>query len=60
MATGNRSRDFGVAGDNAKPATAADLGIRRDEIHEARKLRDAERAEPGIVQGFRAGSGELK
>ena len=27
-----------------------DLGIRRDEIHEARKLRDAEAAEPGIVQ----------
>jgi hypothetical protein len=27
----------------------ADLGIRRDEIHEARKLRDAEREEPGIV-----------
>lgn len=35
-----------VAGDNAKP-TAADLGLRRDEIHEARKLRDAEAAEPG-------------
>ena len=32
------------------PATAADLGLRRDEIHEARKLRDAERAYPGIVQ----------
>lgn len=30
-------------------ATAADLGLRRDEIHEARKLRDAERAEPGVV-----------
>ena len=29
--------------------TAADLGLRRDEIHEARKLRDAEAAEPGIV-----------
>lgn len=29
--------------------TAADLGLRRDEIHEARKLRDAERAEPGVV-----------
>ncbi|PJN95119.1 hypothetical protein CNY89_10365 [Amaricoccus sp. HAR-UPW-R2A-40] len=24
-----------------KPATAADLGLRRDKIHEARKLRDA-------------------
>ena len=30
--------------------TAADLGLRRDEIHDARKLRDAERAEPGVVQ----------
>lgn len=30
--------------------TAADLGLRRDEIHEARKLRDAERAEPGVIQ----------
>ena len=30
--------------------TTADLGLRRDEIHEARKLRDAEAAEPGIVQ----------
>lgn len=31
-------------------ATAADLGIRRDEIHEARKFRDAERADPGVIQ----------
>ena len=33
VATGNRTRDFGVADNNAKPATAADLGLRRDEIH---------------------------
>jgi hypothetical protein len=39
-----------VAAYNAKPATAAVLGIRRDEIHEARRLRDADRAEPGIVE----------
>jgi predicted transcriptional regulator len=31
-------------------ATSAGLGLRSDEIHEARKLRDAERAYPGIVQ----------
>ena len=37
-----------VDGNNA--ITSADLGIRRDEIHEARKLRDAEATEPGIVQ----------
>lgn len=39
VATGNRAHDFGVGGGNAKP-TAADLGIRRDEIHQARKMRD--------------------
>lgn len=50
VATGNRSKDFGVAEDNAKPATAADLGIRRDEMHDWRKMRDAERAEPGVIQ----------
>lgn len=31
-------------------ATAADLGLRRDEIHEARRLRDAEQAEPGLIR----------
>lgn len=31
-------------------ATAAELGIRRDEIHEARKLRDAETKEPGKTE----------
>lgn len=36
-----------VEGNNA--ITSADLGLRRDEIHAARKLRDAERDEPGIV-----------
>lgn len=30
--------------------TAADLGLRRDQIHEARRLRDAEAADPGIVR----------
>ena len=36
-----------VVGDNV--STAADLGLRRDEIHEARKLRDAERQSPGLI-----------
>ncbi len=31
-------------------ATAADLGLRRDEIHEARQLRNAEKAEPGLIR----------
>ena len=39
-----------VEGGNMPPATAADLGIRRDEIHEARRIRDAERGDPGLVE----------
>lgn len=34
---------------NMPPATAADLGLSRKGIHEARIIRDAEEAEPGIV-----------
>jgi hypothetical protein len=30
--------------------TANDLGFRRDEIHEARQLRNAEKAEPGLIR----------
>jgi hypothetical protein len=32
------------------PASTADLGLRRDEIHEARQIRDAEAADPGVVR----------
>jgi phage N-6-adenine-methyltransferase len=39
-----------VGADDMPPATAADLGLRRDEIHEARQIRDAEAADPGIVE----------
>ena len=37
-----------VVDHNAFP-TAAQLGLRRDEIHEARRFRDAEVAEPGLI-----------
>jgi hypothetical protein len=37
-----------VEADNV--TTTADLGLRRDEIHEARKLRDAEAADPGRME----------
>jgi len=30
--------------------TTADLGLRRDQIHEARQFRDAEAADPGVVR----------
>jgi hypothetical protein len=39
-----------VPDQNDKPATASDLGISRKEIHEARQIRDAEVAEPGIAR----------
>jgi len=42
-------RKSGVEDHNTTPS-AADLGLRRDQIHEARKIRDAEKADPGLVQ----------
>lgn len=47
-----RQNNPGSAGhvvDGNMPTTAADIGLRRDEIHEARKLRNAEAAEPGAT-----------
>lgn len=39
-----------VVGDNGIPATSADLGLRRDQIHDARLIRDAEVVDPGLVR----------
>jgi hypothetical protein len=52
VAKGSTGRgDKIVVGHNdIKPATAADLGLRRDEIFEARQFRDAERADPGVIK----------
>lgn len=50
VARGREGRGLGVARDNAQIATAADLRLRRDQIHEARQIRDAETADPGIVR----------
>ncbi|MHB2265016.1 SAM-dependent methyltransferase [Aliihoeflea sp. PC F10.4] len=36
--------------DSISPAKSEDIGLSRQEIHEARKLRDAERGAPGIVE----------
>lgn len=36
--------------DRISPATVSEIGLSKQEIHEARKLRDAERDAPGIVQ----------
>ena len=37
-------------GDDNAIITVADLGLRRDQIHEARQIRDAEAADPGIIR----------
>jgi hypothetical protein len=40
----------GVPEQNTRPATAEELGISRKDVHDARIIRDAEKAEPGIVK----------
>ena len=37
-------------GDDNAIATASELGLRRDQIHDARLIRDAEAADPGLVR----------
>ena len=39
-----------VPAGNTAPATVADLGLTRKQVHEARQLRDAEAAAPGVVR----------
>jgi hypothetical protein len=46
----------GVDGHNTP--SAADLGIRRDEIHDARPFRDAERPDPDMRRAKGEGLGE--
>lgn len=36
--------------EHANVTTASDLGLRRDQIHDARLIRDAEAADPGLVR----------
>ncbi|MFQ5439779.1 MAG: hypothetical protein ACE5DK_13230 [Paracoccaceae bacterium] len=47
---GTNQSDLGVSVENTRPATSADLGLSRKDIHEARQLRDAETNDPGIVR----------
>lgn len=49
VANGRDGPGAGVVDGNAK-ATAAQLSLRRDELHEARQLRNAERDAPGIIR----------
>lgn len=43
-------RGPGVPQENAGKATAAEVGITRKEVHEARRVRNAEQAQPGVVR----------
>ena len=49
VANGRDGPGAGVLNGNAK-ATAAEIGLSRKDIHEARQIRDAEQAQPGIVR----------
>lgn len=44
------NRKIKIPDEKLEPATVRDLGLTPKEIHEARKLRDAERDAPGIVE----------
>ena len=47
---GTNQSDLGVSGGNTRPSTAADIGLSRKAIHDARLIRDAEAADPGLVR----------
>lgn len=46
----NLRKGSGVPKQNAGKATAADVGLTRKQIHEAREIRDAENESPGIIR----------
>jgi hypothetical protein len=50
VASGSVRTDIVADPNDVRPATAADLGLRRDQIHDARLIRDAEAKDPGIVR----------
>ena len=47
MASG---RPKSLADDKTFQATASELGLRRDQVHDVRLIRDAEAADPGLVR----------
>jgi hypothetical protein len=50
VASGSVRTDIVSNGNDVRPATAAEVGLSRKAIFEARQLRDAERDDPGIVR----------
>ena len=49
VSTGRDGPGAGVLDGNAK-ATVSDLGLTQKAIHEARQLRDAKAADPGVIR----------
>lgn len=47
---GTNQSDLGVLKQNTRMATAADIGLSRKDIHEARIIRDAEKVDPGVIR----------
>ena len=47
---GTNQSDLGVSDGNTRPSTAADIGLSRKSIHDARLIRDAEAVDPGLVR----------
>jgi hypothetical protein len=47
---GGDRKSINVSEQNIDRPTVEDIGLTRKQIHEARQIRDAEKAEPGIVQ----------
>jgi hypothetical protein len=50
-AADTQKRGPGVPEQNAGKATAADAGLTRKQVHEARRVRNAEKVAPGVVKG---------
>jgi hypothetical protein len=44
------ARNFNVPTGNVEPATSADIGLSHKEVFDARRIRDAEQTNPGIVK----------
>lgn len=50
VATRQTARKSSSQQEHDRPATTADIGLSRKQIHEARMIRDVEKTEPGVVR----------
>jgi hypothetical protein len=47
---GTNQKELGLPEQKTRPATVDEIGLTHKQVHEARVIRDAEKAEPGIVR----------